>query len=238
MTEFSIGTGTEPETEQRIGARNEAPIEPLIELRNAAFGHDGGFQVRDVTLRIDPGDFVLLTGPNGSGKTTLIRGILGLLPGTAERVRWGIPRDRVGYVPQESAIHPDAPASALDVMRLGRASAWGVAKAAAAEALREVGLKAVARRRFGTLSGGEKRRVLLARALFAAPRLLILDEPVANVDAESKRRIETRLRALTAESGVGVLASSHSPGWVRDARRFRLRDGRPSPRQSGGIAPA
>jgi ABC-type Mn2+/Zn2+ transport system ATPase subunit len=199
----------------------------LIELEGAAFGYDGGFQVRDVSLRIEPGDFVLLTGPNGSGKTTLIRGILGLVPGTLDRVRWGVPRDRLGYVPQESAIHPDAPATALDVVRLGRASAWGKAKSSAVEALGEVGLEAVARRRFGTLSGGEKRRVLLARALVAAPRLLILDEPVANVDAESERRIEARLRALTAESGVGVLASSHSPGWVRDARRFRLRNGRP-----------
>lgn len=196
-------------------------------MEGAAFGYDGGFQVRDVSLRIEPGDFVLLTGPNGSGKTTLIRGILGLVPGTLDRVRWGVPRDRLGYVPQESAIHPDAPATALDVVRLGRASAWGKAKSSAVEALGEVGLEAVARRRFGTLSGGEKRRVLLARALVAAPRLLILDEPVANVDAESERRIEARLRALTAESGVGVLASSHSPGWVRDARRFRLRNGRP-----------
>lgn len=209
-------------------------IGPLIELEGATFGYEGGFQVREVSLRIDPGDFVLLTGPNGSGKTTLIRGILGLVPGTLDRVRWGVPRDRLGYVPQESAIHPDAPATALDVVRLGRASAWGGAKPAAMEALGDVGLGAIAHRRFGTLSGGEKRRVLLARALVAAPRLLILDEPVANVDAESERRIEARLRALTAESGVGVLASSHSPGWVRDARRFRLRNGRPVPANPAG----
>jgi ABC-type Mn2+/Zn2+ transport system ATPase subunit len=197
----------------------------LLELESAAFGYGAGFTVKNVTLRIEAGDFVLLSGVNGSGKTTIIRGILGLVRKTAGSVRRRISADRIGYVPQESVIHPDIPATALDVVRIGRSTSWTGGREKAMEALSTVGMQAMAKTRFGRLSGGQKRRVLLAKALVRDPLLLILDEPTANVDRDTAVRIESLLYQLTTDSGVGVLAAGHSDTWAARARRIPIGNG-------------
>ena len=195
----------------------------LLELAAASFGYGPGFAVEDVSFRISGGDFLLLTGVNGSGKTTLIRGVLGLVRRTGGVVRRHIPADRIGYVPQESTIKPDIPATALDVVRIGLAASWAGGRDKATAALRTVGMDHMAGIRFGRLSGGQKRRVLLAKALVADPLLLILDEPTANVDRDTEKKVESLLCRLTAESGVGVLAASHAENWAAEARRIHLR---------------
>lgn len=197
----------------------------LLELADTSFGYDAGFVVENVSFHLSAGDFLLLTGVNGSGKTTIIRGILGLVRRTGGAVRRHIPAERIGYVPQESTIHPGIPATALDVVRIGLAASWAEAKEKAVAALRTVGMEAMASIRFGRLSGGQKRRVLLAKALVGDPLLLILDEPTANVDRDTEKSVESLLYRLTAESGVGVLAASHAENWAAETRRIHLFDG-------------
>ncbi len=198
---------------------------PLLELESAAFGYADGFAVEGVTFRLDVGDFVLLTGPNGSGKTTLIRGVLGLIRQTGGILRRHVSPHRLGYVPQEATIHSDAPATAFDVVRLGVFGGWGTGRLKATAALRTVGMETMADVRYGRLSGGQKRRVLLAKAMACDPLLLVLDEPTANVDRNTEDRIERLLYGLTAETGVGVLAASHSNNWAGRARRVSIRNG-------------
>jgi len=198
----------------------------LLELAAASFGYGAGFAVENISFTISVGDFLLLTGVNGSGKTTLIRGVLGLIRRTGGELRRHLPTGRIGYVPQESTIYPDIPATALDVARIGLAASWPGGREKAAAALRTVGMQEMANIRFGRLSGGQKRRVLLAKALVGDPLLLILDEPTANVDRDTEAKIEALLHRLTAEFGVGVLAASHAGTWDADARRVHLRGGR------------
>jgi len=198
----------------------------LLELAAASFGYDAGFTVETVSFCISAGDFLLLTGVNGSGKTTIIRGLLGLVRRTGGVVRSHIPAGRIGYVPQESTIHPDIPATALDVVRIGLAASWAGGRGKAAAALGTVGMEAMSGIRFGRLSGGQKRRVLLAKALVSDPLLLILDEPTANVDRDTEGKVASLLHRLTTESGVGVIAASHADNWAADARRIHLRGGR------------
>jgi zinc transport system ATP-binding protein len=145
---------------------------------------------RNVDLDIGPGEFVALTGVNGSGKSTLLRTLLGLRrpdEGTVERP----PGLTIGYVPQLDPAEAGLPFPALSVVEQGRSP-----RARGLDALRRVGFLAPPRRRYGDLSGGERRRVLLARAIARGPQLLALDEPTAGVDAEGTAEF---LRLILAE---------------------------------------
>jgi zinc transport system ATP-binding protein len=151
---------------------------PLLRCRSLAASAGGQRLFEGIDLDVGAGELVALTGVNGSGKSTLLRTLLGLRRpdgGSVERAR-GL---TVGYVPQLDPADPGLPFPALSVVEQGRAS-----RAAALAALRRVGFHAPPRRRYGDLSGGERRRVLLARAIAREPHLLALDEPTAGVDAE------------------------------------------------------
>jgi len=152
-------------------------------------------------LHVATGEWVLLRGPNGSGKSTLAALLLGLERADAGRIRVldappRVSRHRVGMLPQHATLRADVPACLRDLVRMGalegaiwRPGQYRRADAAAAEALDAVGMGWAAARRFETLSGGERRRVLIARALAAGPKLLILDEPLAGVDRDGQTRI-------------------------------------------------
>lgn len=205
---------------------NGASGSPLLSLRGARFGYRPGVPiVEEATLDLFPGDFVLLTGANGSGKSTLIRGLLGLTPWRDGRVAWGVPREQVGYVPQEAFLEAGGPATALDVVRCALPFAWGGGRENAGKALARVGLPDRAGTPFAHLSGGQKRRVLVARALAAEPAVILLDEPTANVDDETAARLETLLEDLCRREGRAVVAAIHDAGWGRSARRLRMEAG-------------
>jgi zinc transport system ATP-binding protein len=162
-------------------------------------------------------------GPNGAGKTTLLKAMLGLVPISKGRIElFGRPRgdrtrnDGVGYVPQRHAVPPGFPASVADVVMMGRLRGLGtlrIPRAADREAVRatleRVGLLALADRPVGRLSGGEQRRVMLAQALCASTRLLVLDEPTIGLDLPAEHDFYALLRRLQDEFTLTVIAVSH-----------------------------
>ncbi len=182
----------------------------------------GGREIlRDVSFSIRPGEFTGLIGANGSGKTTLFRTILGLQSASAGRVLLdGRPRSHrnplIGYVPQKFLLDPDMPLRARDLVGLGiDAHRFGVPRPSRARrALIEQMLQAVdagdfADARVGLLSGGEQQRVLIAHALIARPKLLLLDEPLANLDLRAGQEVVGLLARIAAEQRIAVLISAH-----------------------------
>jgi zinc/manganese transport system ATP-binding protein len=181
-----------------------------------------GRQILDnVSFTVGPGQFTGLIGPNGAGKTTLLRVILGLQRPTAGSVAvLGRPRSRrnpsIGYVPQKVLLDPDMPMRARDIVALGLdGNRFGIPLSSRArrEAVREM-LHAVDAERFadarvGNLSGGEQQRVLIAHALISRPQLLLLDEPLANLDIGSVQEIISLLARIAATQQVAVLLSAH-----------------------------
>jgi manganese/iron transport system ATP-binding protein len=201
----------------------------LIELSGASFGYGSGKNfntiVSDVTLSLSMGEFLLLVGANGCGKSTIIRGIFNLVQCTQGSVTRHIPQQDIGYIPQESNIDHDIPATALDVVCTTLPRQWSKGRKEGRAALDSIGIQHLASRRFGTLSGGQKRRVLLARALFGKPKLLVLDEPTVNTDRETEKNIEKILTDLCATKTVGILATTHSESWAPTAKRFHVEGG-------------
>ena len=190
-----------------------------VRLSGREILHDVGFTVR-------PGEFTGLIGPNGAGKTTILRVILGLLPPTSGTVTVaGRPHGRrgrghgaslIGYVPQKLLIEPDMPLRVRDVVALGiDGNRLGIPfpsrarRDLVAETLRAVGADGYADARVGELSGGEQQRVMIAHALISRPRLLLLDEPLANLDIRSAQGIVAVLARLAHEQRIAVLISAH-----------------------------
>ncbi|MGH2863666.1 MAG: metal ABC transporter ATP-binding protein [Solirubrobacteraceae bacterium] len=176
--------------------------------------------LREVSFAIGAGEFTGLIGSNGSGKTTLLRAILGLQPTSAGRVLIGGGASRrnalIGYVPQKFLLDPDMPLRArdlvglgLDAHRLGIPLPSRARRARIDEMLHAVDASAFANTRVGLLSGGEQQRVLIAHALIAQPKLLLLDEPLANLDLRAAGEVVELLAGIAKERGLAVLISAH-----------------------------
>jgi zinc/manganese transport system ATP-binding protein len=175
----------------------------------------------DVTVQVRAGEFTGLIGSNGAGKTTLFRVILGLTSASAGEVLIaGRPRSRrnplIGYVPQKFSLDPDAPLRARDLVALGvDGHKFGLVRpsrerrAIVDEMLDAVGGREFADTRVGLLSGGEQQRVLIAHALASRPRLLLLDEPLANLDLRSASEVVALVAGIAREQRLAVLISAH-----------------------------
>lgn len=201
----------------------------LVEINHASFGYGSGKNfitiVSNITLSVSTGEFILLVGANGSGKSTIIRGIFNLVNCSEGSTQWHIPQHDIGYIPQEPNIDHDIPATALDVVCTSKPSHWSTTRKNGYEMLEIVGMQEYAKKRFGTLSGGQKRRVLLARALYGNPQLLVLDEPTVNTDSETVKKIEIILTELCDKKKVGILATTHSESWAASAKRYHIDGG-------------
>jgi zinc/manganese transport system ATP-binding protein len=174
----------------------------------------GGRQIlRDVSLTVGPGEFTGLIGPNGAGKTTLLRVILGLQEASEGSVFKG---STIGYVPQKLLIEPDMPLRVKDVVSLGiDGNKLGIRLPSRErneridDMLTAVGADKYKNARVGELSGGEQQRVMIAHALVSKPGLLLLDEPLANLDISSAQGIVTVLSELSRRERIAVLLSAH-----------------------------
>jgi zinc transport system ATP-binding protein len=230
---------------------------PLLEARHVGFGYGREAVLEDISFSLRSGEFVALVGPNGSGKSTLLKVLLGVLRadhGSAFlfgerpdrfRTRW-----RIGYVPQRPAIASEVPATVREIVVGGRLSRRGWWRPPAApdrqaveHAIESVGLGGMAERPIGELSGGQQQRAFIARAFASDPDLLVLDEPIAGVDAESQRRFRDSLTHLISDHGAGVLLVSHELSAVADEvdrvivlKRHILFDGPPAELMREGVS--
>ncbi len=191
----------------------------LLEVRNLTFGYGSQPVLEDVDLTIGGRDFLALLGPNGGGKTTLLKLLLGLLrPWRGEVVRrLSGRRGAIGYVPQFSNFDRDFPLRVESLVLMGRLGISGLLRPyrradrrRVAEVLDRLRLSALARLPIGELSGGQLQRVLIARALAGDPEVLLLDEPTASVDPESREVLGAVLSELNAR--IPVVVVTHDPG--------------------------
>ena len=195
-----------------------------ISLENVTFSYNGGVVLDNVNLTVAENDFVWMVGPNGGGKTTLLKLVLGLLTPDSGHVRvFGqtpkAMRSRIGYMPQQTSLDLHFPITVMDVAlmgRLGRVGGGGRYNAAdrkaAEKALEQVGLADSSGQLFSELSGGQQRRMYIARAFTCEPDLLILDEPTANIDQLLQRELYQLFESLLGR--ITVVMVSHDPAFV------------------------
>lgn len=202
------------------GEPSEAP--GALDIRNLSVRYGAVTALADVSLSLALGRVTALIGMNGSGKSTLFNAIMGRVKQASGEVSvFGTTSlvarkdGRVAYLPQSEAIDWDFPISVREVVMTGRYGMLGptrrpraVDREAVTEALRRVGLQHLARRQIGELSGGQRKRVFLARSIAQEARLLLLDEPFAGVDKASEASIIALLHSLR-DDGCGILISTH-----------------------------
>jgi zinc/manganese transport system ATP-binding protein len=202
-------------------ARPDPQGREILRVDGVSVALSGRPILEGVTFGVGAGDFTGLIGPNGAGKTTLLRVILGLQhPSAGQVLLDGHPRTRrnhsIGYVPQKVLLDPDMPLRARDLVALGLdGHRFGLPLPSKQrnekvdEMLHAVDAESFADARVGNLSGGEQQRVLIAHALIARPRLLLLDEPLANLDLRSGQEIITLLDRISSGGDIAVLLSAH-----------------------------
>jgi zinc transport system ATP-binding protein len=207
----------------------------LVACENVSLGYEGQAVVRNLDFTVEHGDYLWIVGENGSGKTTLIKGILRLLSPIEGHVLFcnELRQGRIGYLPQLMAIKKDFPAGVFEIVLSGNLGGMGLRpfynareKRLAAKAMEQLGIAGLKERCFRELSGGQQRRVLLARALCAAEaepgssgaehraietscRLLILDEPAAGLDPPVTAEVYDLLNMLNRQMGITMIMVSH-----------------------------
>lgn len=197
-----------------------AIIDPeyAIEIQNLSVRYDKIFALKDINLKIEYGDFVGIIGPNGSGKSTLLKSILGLVPPSQGKVKvlGKDPlevRSLLGYVPQTTTVDRHFPISVREAVMMGRlVSQHGflhrftpLDRDIVQDYMQRLEIEDLADRQIGQLSGGQFKRVLIARALVVLPRMLLLDEPTASLDAASSSHIYSILQDLNQEVTIVIV---------------------------------
>ena len=229
MSTQDTDSETATETDERTTTRTDAAAgEPVIALADVTFGYTATPVVEDVSLTIDPGEYVAVVGPNGSGKSTLMQLMLGLLePDAGTAQLFGEPAvrfddgERIGYVAQQASAAKEMPITVREVVNMGRFPHVGFGRlsgedrAIVDDALETVGMSGFTDRRITQLSGGQRQRAFIARALASEADLLVLDEPTVGVDAESVDAFYDLLATLNADD-ITVVLIEHDLGAVVD----------------------
>ncbi|MCH5325508.1 MAG: metal ABC transporter ATP-binding protein [Eubacterium sp.] len=210
-------------------------METLIECKNLCAGYEGQTVINDLSFSVSSGDFLSIVGENGSGKTTLMKTLLGLKsPQSGEIVfGGGLKSTEIGYLPQQTAMQKDFPATVKEVVLSGRLSKRGLRpfygktdKARAKEDMELMDILPLADRSYRDLSGGQQQRVLLARALCATEKLLLLDEPVSGLDPSATQDMYDAIFRLNKERGVTVIMISHDlNGAIRYSKQILHMEG-------------
>ena len=188
----------------------------LIQCCDLSLGYEGKCVLSHLELSVQEGDYLAIVGENGAGKSTLLKGILGLIRPTGGHIHFHLPPKEIGYLPQQTPIQRDFPASVMEVVLSGLLAAKGFApfytradRETALAKLRLLGAEDLANRCYRELSGGQQQRVLLARALCAAGELLVLDEPVTGLDPAAAQDLYRTLDYLNKKEGLAIVMVTH-----------------------------
>ena len=190
----------------------------VLSCRALCLGYEKREVLHDLTFDLDEGQCLCVLGENGAGKSTLLKALLGLKKPSRGEVVYGegLSRRDIGYMPQQTSMQKDFPALAGEIVRagfLGRmgARAWYTReeKRRALDCMEQLGVRDMERRCFRELSGGQQRRVLLARALCSAQKLLLLDEPGAGLDPAALRELARAIRRLHRDQRMSIVMVSH-----------------------------
>lgn len=189
----------------------------LIEVKNAALGYDGKIVLDNLNFEVNSGDYLCIIGENGSGKSTLMRTILGLKSPLGGEIIFGdgLKKNEIGYLPQQTVVQRDFPASVWEIVLSGCLNKCGLKpfytkenKALAKKNMERMNITSLAKRCYRELSGGQQQRVLLARALCATEKILLLDEPVSGLDPKVTAEMYELIKELN-EQGLTIIMISH-----------------------------
>ncbi len=197
-----------------------------IECRGVSLGYDGKVFTENLSFSVSEGDYLCIVGENGAGKSTLIKSILGLKAPYAGKITLGdgVRHTEIGYLPQQTAAQRDFPASVREIVMSGCLGGCGMRpyftkeeKARAERNMRRLGIESLEKRCYRELSGGQQQRVLLARALCAAKKMLLLDEPAAGLDPEAMQEMYSCIERLNRDDKITVVMVSHD---IRAALKY------------------
>ena len=190
----------------------------LLKCENLSFAYDGVTVVRDLNFTVEEGNYLCIIGENGAGKSTLIKGLLRLKKPSAGRVELGqgLRATEIGYLPQQTQIQKDFPASVREVVLSGCLNRMGLRpfytraeKERARENMEALEILELQDQCYRDLSGGQQQRVLLARAMCAAQKMILLDEPVSGLDPVATRSLYAQIARINETAGLTVIMVSH-----------------------------
>ncbi len=193
----------------------------LLTCRDLTLGYDGREIVTGLNFEINSGDYICVVGENGSGKSTMMKTILGLQAPLGGKILFGdgLKPTEVGYLPQQTLVQRDFPASVREIVLSGCSGRAGLRpfyskadKRRAAENMEKMGIAHLSSRCYRELSGGQQQRVLLARALCATRKILLLDEPVSGLDPKVTQEMYQLIEKLNHEEHVTIIMISHDIG--------------------------
>ncbi len=189
----------------------------LIDVRSLTLGYENRTVLRDLSFCVDEGDYLCIVGENGSGKSTLMKTLLGLQKPFGGEIIFGdgLKHTEIGYLPQQTVVQKDFPASVREIVLSGCQARCGLRpfynreeKQLADRNMERMGIKEYSRRCYRDLSGGQQQRVLLARALCATRKILLLDEPVSGLDPMVTAEMYELIEGLNKE-GITIIMISH-----------------------------
>ena len=189
-----------------------------LTCQNLCAGYDGRPVLQDLTFELLAGDYLCIVGENGSGKSTLMKTILGLQAPISGRILTGdgLRKNEIGYLPQQTVVQKVFPAAVREIVLSGCRGRCGSRpfynkeeKKLAAESMEKMQITRLARRCYRELSGGQQQRLLLARALCATQKMLLLDEPVSGLDPKVTAEMYALIQKLNYEDGITVVMISH-----------------------------
>ena len=190
----------------------------LLKCESVSLGYDGKEILSDLNFSVSAGDYLCIVGENGSGKSTLMKTILGLHAPMKGKISTGdgLDKNEIGYLPQQTVVQKDFPASVREIVLSGCQSRCGLRpfynkeeKALATSAMERMNITSLEKRCYRELSGGQQQRVLLARALCATRKLLLLDEPVSGLDPKVTVDMYELISELNRKDGITVIMISH-----------------------------
>ena len=188
-----------------------------IICQNLSVGYDSKVILKNLSFEVNKGDYLCIVGENGSGKTTLIKSILGLIPTISGKLETGegLKSNEIGYLPQQTVVQRDFPASVKEIVLSGCQGRMGLRpfysksdRLLAEKNMKKMDITDLSKRCYRELSGGQQQRVLLARALCATHKLLLLDEPVSGLDPRVTAEMYQTIKSLNDE-GISIIMISH-----------------------------